>query len=459
MNKTTFRLPPDARQQVKTTFRRLIQNQGKYFSANRCLVLFLVLGSLSAPQASVSRVNSGVPADANENQGKFPTLTRSSFGMQCGTGKPTNCPNATWPTSVAQPGMIRLWDSQVQWHALNPARGTYNWQTLDKYLDVVAAHQPRDVMYTFGYTPCWVAKAPCATKWPGSGYPPNDLTANGSPSFNAFVEALVDHCSPAGHCVKDSIKYWEMWNEPNAQHFYTGTVPQLYSLMAPAIAIVRKKVSGVTVLTPPVMRADSDWMQDWMKEEDSHGRLSDIFSFHLYLLDKTPEERFGMVKKIVDMKNHAPGWSSMPWMDGETNFDPVIYLCNSKYAPEDCVGQVVRWQLLHFGYGAMQLSWFYFNTTIGRNPEYATAYKTMMDWVVGGHFTAECSAKGDVYSCPFIQANGHHAMFVWSVNGKGKYVPSSEYVDYKDLDGNTAKVSSGQPAPIGVKPIMLEAAN
>jgi hypothetical protein len=426
------------------------------------MMLFLVIGMVIGAQASVIdtlNVSYGVAADSGGSQGAFPTLTKSSFGMQCGTGKPTNCPNATWPTSVAQPGMIRLWDSQVQWHALHTSRGTYNWKTLDRYLDVIAEHQPRDVMYTFGYTPCWSAKGQCDKPWPGSGAPPDDLTASGSPSFNEFVTALVDHCSPAGHCVKDSIKYWEMWNEANAKHFYNGTIPQLYSLMAPAIAIVRKKVPGALILTPPVMRADPDWMQDWMKEEDSRGRLSEIFSFHLYLLDQTPEARFGMVKKMVDMKNHKSGWSNMPWMDSETNFDPVNYLCASKYAPDDCVGQVVRWHLLHFGYGAQHVGWFYFNTTIGRNPEYANAYKTMMDWLVGGHFAAECSAKSDVYTCPFIQENGHHALFVWTPRGKDTYTPATQYVDSKDLSGATTKISPGQPVSIGVKPIMLEASN
>ena len=427
--------------------------------SSRWVILLFLLASLMGAPASSSdslNVNRGVPADRGGDQGKFPTLSASSFGMQCGSGKPTNCPNATWPTSIAQPGMIRLWDSQVQWHALNPARGKYNWAKLDLYLDTVAAHQPRDVMYTFGYTPCWAAKGPCPMAW-GTGSPPDDLTESGSQSFNSFVTALVDHCSAAGHCVKDLVKYWELWNEANAPHFYNGTVPQLYSLLAPAVAIVRNKVPGALILTPPVMRADVAWMKQWMNEEDKRGRLSDIFSFHLYLLSNRPEERFGMVKKIVDLKNSTPGWSNMPWIDSETNFDPVKFNCDGRYEADDCVGQMVRWNLLHFAYGAQHVSWFYFNTTIGRNPEYATAYKNMMDWLVGGHFTAECTSKGDVYTCPFVQANGHHALIVWSVGGKGTYAAGKEYAGYKDLNGNTAKISG--PVTISQKPIMLEPSN
>src|SRR5271155_3846606 len=147
--------------------------------------------------ASVSgrpAADAGAPhAEANN----MPVLTESSFGFQCGTGVPSNCPNVTWPTTIAQPGMIRLWDSQVQWHALNTGPGEYRWHTLDAYLDAIAAHQPRDAMYTFGYTPCWDTKAECRPRW-GSTYPPNDLNPSGSSSFNAFVSALVNHCSPAG---------------------------------------------------------------------------------------------------------------------------------------------------------------------------------------------------------------------------------------------------------------------
>ena len=120
---------------------------------------------------------------------------------------------------------------------------------------------------------------------------------------------------------------------------------------------------------------------------------------------------------------------------------------------------MVRWHLLQFAYGAQQVNWYYFNTTIGRNPDYSNAYKKMMDWLVGGHFTATCSAKGDVYTCPFIAASGHHALFAWTVGGKNTYTPPAQYVGYKDLDGNSGTISPGRPVAIGVKPIIFEAAN
>lgn len=429
------------------------------------LILTLsLLGSSTACAQSISKKaeveSAGTPQFAvrNPENKNPPTITPSSFGFQCGTGRATNCPNATWPTSVAQPGLIRLWDSQVQWHLLNRGPGSYNWGLLDAYLDAIAAHQPRDVMYTFGYTPCWATKGECDRAW-GSTFPPTDLSATGSPSFNAFVAALVDHCSPAGHCVRDYIKYWELWNEANAQAYWSGTVPQLYQLMAPAVPIIRKRISDALILTPPVSRGDTGWMRSWLEQENTKGRLSDIFSIHLYLLSDTPEARFQLIREMVELKNNTAGWASTPWLNSETNFDPTRFACAGQYSSDECLGQIVRWHLIHFAFGARHLGWFFFNTTIGRNPEFAGAYKTMMDWLVGGHFDAGCEVNGNVISCPFVQAKGHRALFAWTFNGNASYSPAPEFSDYRTLNGAVANISRGQTIPIGPKPIMLEASN
>ena len=229
--------------------------------------------------------------------------------------------------------------------------------------------------------------------------------------------------------------------------------------MAPGVATIRSKVPGALILTPPADRGDTDWMRDWLAQENKSGRLSDIYSFHLYLQKIKPEPRFETIQRMVNLKNGTTGWSNTPWMNSETNFDAATFACDSRYTSDDCLGQMVRWHLLHFAYGAHNLSWFYFNTTIGHNPDYSGAYHQMMEWLVGGHFTAACSASGNVYVCPFIQANGHYAIFVWNLSGDSSYTPAAQYRDFKDLRGGTNTISSGKLVTIGVKPIMLEAAN
>lgn len=425
------------------------------------LVALVTLICAACNEARTISGAGGAPAQftvQNPENKNPPTITRSSFGFQCGTGKSTNCPNASWPSSVAQPGLIRLWDSQVQWHRLNPAPKSYDWHLLDAYLDAVAAHQPRDVMYTFGYTPCWDTKGECDREW-GSTYPPGDLGKDGSPSFTAFVTELVNHCSRTGHCVKDYIKYWELWNEANADAYWSGSVPQLYQLMAPVVPIIRKKIPGVVVLTPPVSRADTDWMRSWLQQENTNGRLSDIYSIHLYLLSDTPESRFQKIRDMVELKNNTPGWAATPWLNSETNYDPARFACASRYSADECVGQMVRWHLIQFAFGAQQVGWFFFNTTIGRNSDYASAYKTMMDWLVGGHFTSGCEVRGKIITCPFVEANNRRALFAWTFDADASVPAPPEYADYRTLTGDVKSIPRGESVPLGPKPIMLEASN
>ena len=159
-------------------------------------------------------------------------------------------------------------------------------------LDLVARHQPRAVIYTFGHTPCWISSVSCNGTQTWSPSPPRDLISSGSPAFTAFVTALVQHCSPAGNCVKDYIKYWEMWNEPDNLPYWTGTPSQLYEMFKPVIPITRNNVPGAIVSTPP-MCAHATWMASWMTLENAYGRLSDYYGFHVYLLGYTPEVRMG----------------------------------------------------------------------------------------------------------------------------------------------------------------------
>jgi len=421
-----------------------------------CLITTLGCSGLAS---GVAPVVTTPPPTTGQNGG----VAASAFGFQCGTGMSTNCPHWTWPNTEAQPGLIRLWDSQVQWDALNVSPGTYSWTNLDKWLDLIAQHLPRDVIYTFGWTPCWDA-ATCVnngTVGNGTSTPPSDLTPSGSPTFNAFVTALVNHCSPKGNCVKNLIKYWEMWNEPN-NPYWTGTETQLYDMFASAVPIIKSNVSQAKVLTPPVSGGDSSWMQTWLDLENGNGRLSDIYAFHIYLRDQTPEERFSDVQKMVSTKNATSGWASTPWWNTETNFQNTNYACATTYSVDDCSSQIVRWQLLHNSNGAGNLSWYYFETTIGQNSLYRTAYYYTMQWLVGSTSTGACSASGTVWTCGLVLANGGPGLVIWDTSqscSNGICTTADQSVEstwrnYQDLSGTNYPITNAT-VPIGLKPVLL----
>ena len=375
-----------------------------------------------------------------------------------------------WITTKAQPGTVRLWQAGTEWAFLDTeGGGNYDWSNLDTWLDEIAEHQ-RSVIYTFGLTPCWISSTNCDHQGWGNGHnftpsPPSDLTPSGSPAFTAFVTALVQHCSPAGNCVKDHIKYWEMWNEANLTEYWTGTATQLYEMFAPVIPIIRNSVPGAIVSTPPVCGGETGWMASWMTLENTYGRLSDYYGMHVYLRDYTPEVRMEMVQHMLDTKN-ANGWATTPWMNTETGFNIGTFTCSTQYTPEDCRGQLVRWHILQYanqadGGGAYQVGWF--NWKSFSSGGYDSTYYTMMQWLSGASFTASCTNQGTVWSCPLTEASGNKALIVWDTAGYSGYTPAPQYRRVKKfLDGIygglNIPIPPGQWQKIGVVPFMFESA-
>jgi hypothetical protein len=380
------------------------------------------------------------------------------YGSDCGT-------NGSWINTTSQPGTVRLWDSGTNWAIISTGVGKYDWQNLDTWLDLIAEHQPRSVIYTFGHVPCWITTGKCSHQaWDNwSPSPPRDLTSNGSPTFNDFVRALTQHCSPAGHCVKNFIKYWEIWNEPNDTPYWTGTINQLYDMFKPVIPIIRNNVPGAIISTPAVCGGHAEWMTVWMALENTKGRLSDYYGFHVYMRDLPPETRINMVRRMLAAKN-ASGWTNAPWMNTETNFINTSYTCSTKYTMKDCRGQLVRWHVLQYAYqgtygrGAFHVVWYNWGSI--DKGGYDTYYYTMMRWLTGATFTGSCTNNGNVWACPLTKASGVKGLIVWNVAGDSDYKPGTEYVRFKYFNdtygGETKSISPGQETTIGVTPVMFE---
>jgi hypothetical protein len=410
----------------------------------------------------------------------------TDFGFACNFDNPGTCQNAKWITTISQPGTIRLHDSGTTWHRLQPDPGIYKWTNLDLWLDAIASHQPRAVLFTFNRVPCWNVRPKCNLR--GSPNPPLDLTAQGSPSFNAFVTALTKHCSPAGHCVKDYIKYFELWNEPNAPPYWSGTVQQLYQMVKPAVGIIRANVPGVSITTPaPFLAVNPSWMDEWLAQENTNGRLSDIFGFHAYIgpgsiwkpVSDLPERRFAAIVTPMVAKKNQAGWTTTPWINTETGFlgsgpfTPYDCPLNQGATDDECDAFLARWFILQFAYGAKEIDWYWFST-IGRQDR---SYNELIHWLLGARFTGACTHSDAVYECSLLQANGQKALILWKTSTGSTHEPRNENVSQacsgetcatmphrvgsefrivKDLSGNAAAIPANQVVQIGAKPVLIE---
>lgn len=444
------------------------------------------------------------PGEPPPNPSASPTAA-SSFGMQCGQGDTRDCEGTgattpiVWPTTQAQPGMLRLHDAGTYWSLLEPQNGTFDWTNLDEWLDLIAQHEPVDVIQVFTWVPCWdSSQGTCGidpTALTGTNGLPRDLAPSGSPSFDIFVTNFVQHCSSAGNCVKDIIKYYEMWNEWDLTFHVVGpinssdtVIEDVYNMVAPAAKIIKSNVPSAIILSPSATpdavglasNTGLPWQcsfQSWLNYESAHGQISDWVAWHVYLnatstTTNIPEVQwteynnfFLEVQDGGTLSNCSgpavSGWSTIPWADTETNFgsNALQYECPSaQYTQADCAGQIVRWQLLHASNGGSSVDWYKWNQTIGGVPQYETDYYYMMKYLEGGKFpSGPCAGTGTLWTCNFTEANGATALWVWTTSESGgTYSVPSGFKDYRDLSGNTTNVSSGQSINITVEPVMLE---
>lgn len=415
------------------------------------------------------------------------TIAPTDFGFQCSLNLDA-CPNGLWPTSIAQPNLLRLWDCGTgtlgqgcRWSDIEfSAPGVYTWTTLDTWLDTIYAQtladlwgSPPAVVYTFGFVSCQEITACrdgseiCFIK--GCTSVPSDFTTGGSPSFNNFVTALVNHCNPNNHCVKDLIKYYEMWNEPNNSNFWTGTELQIYQMVAPAIGIIRSVVNGengaqkATIMTM-ASTVDVGYTEQWLTYESLYGVSSDIVVWHQYLNKQTAEvapEDTSILAPLSELIQDAVNVGK-PWQITETSWQAYTnpYDCDtSTFSMSDCIGQMVRWQLIVLSRGALSLDWYTWNVNIGSQPAYAQAWASMMSDLVGGKFSGPCSTGDNAtWTCSFTEADGvTAALWVWTTSEAGStFTVPPGFNNSLDLSGTSSAVNPGQSIDISVMPIMLK---
>jgi polysaccharide biosynthesis protein PslG len=147
------------------------------------------------------------------------------FGVQPG-------PTRIDPADAAKIGATGIGTVRIgfSWLWVQPRPGPYNWTRVDQQVGILAAHGV-EALPTLTGTPSWVADKPTTAPI-------------GSPQkkrpWKAFVAAAVRRYGPGGafwrpgllrnspfhrvcHCDAPPvpIKSWQVWNEPNLEHYYT----------------------------------------------------------------------------------------------------------------------------------------------------------------------------------------------------------------------------------------------
>ena len=110
------------------------------------------------------------------------------------------CPSPAW----------RLWDAEINWPDLEPNKGQWNFERLDRYVSLAQQHGT-SILFTLGGSPPWASARP-------------QSLSNYSPGFTAEPANLEDwriYVRTVVSRYKGRIPAYEIWNEPNLKDFWS----------------------------------------------------------------------------------------------------------------------------------------------------------------------------------------------------------------------------------------------
>jgi hypothetical protein len=213
-------------------------------------------------------------------------------------------------------GWVRM---DGNWFVMEPSQDNYNWAWMDEFVDRANAKGLK-VFITLGYTPDWV---------PSHGEAGDGSTGDNCPDDEThwvdFVEDAVTHYRAMG------VTHYGMWNEPNLDGFFDGTVEEYVDIiMVPGAAAVRRVCADCKVLGPELANVgDCDvYMENIFNRAPAS--TFDIITHHSYngftetgwniwdgdgFINVLDDQRIpGFTRKDIRQILDAAGWTGEVWM-------------------------------------------------------------------------------------------------------------------------------------------------
>ena len=336
--------------------------------------------------------------------------------------------SANWPTVPI--GALGK-GSCVDWEYVEPSRGTYNWSTLDGYVNAAAANGV-DIFYSNGGVPSWAITDHSSCVPSGCGGPqfcakiPDSIA-----DWQNFYTALVTR-------YKGRIKYYELWNEPNITYGNgIGLSPSdAVVLTTAAYNIIRANDPNAQIITPSMDGNSPSYFASYFAAGGPTG--VDIASLHAYP-DTTSASAdvpegimpnrylFGpLLPILMQYLPNKPLWDTeASWNEtGQGNFT----------TPTQEAAFIARCYILHWSSGMTRAYWYAWDSPnfgtlmpslLGSSVP-AVAFQQVQDWLIGSGMTTACTVATDgvTWTCGLTGLSSYQGLIVWNTAGSGTYTPS-----------------------------------
>jgi Glycosyl hydrolases family 39 len=325
-------------------------------------------------------------------------------------------PLTRWP-AVNVPEW-RLWDARVTWPDLEPKKGEWRFNVLDKSIEMAEVHHT-EVMLTLGFTPAWASARPEERVGYNLGWAaePKDIA-----DWRNFIQTVARR-------YKGRVRIYEIWNEPNLKnHYWTGSVEQMVALVHAAHDIIKDIDPGAIVVSPS---ATSESGISWLSEFLSKGgnQYVDVIGYHFYVNPSHPESLIGFVEKIRQVMR-ANGVEARPLWDTESGW------MTHETIPEDLgAAYLARSYILHWAEGIRRFYWYAWDNNKfsvealrpdGDLTAAGESFGTIQDWLVDARMDWCRQDPIHTWMCQ-IERRGSKGWLVWNPDGTRPFVPPGSW--------------------------------
>ncbi len=343
----------------------------------------------------------------------------------------------------------RLWDAHVTWPDLEPAKGVWRFDNLDKSLQLAQAHGA-DVLFTLGLTPSWASARPQEP----SGYKP------GYAAEPADIQDWRDFVTAVATRYKGRIHQYEIGNEPNLKQFWTGDLDKMLVLVREASLIIRSIDPQAIIVSPSATKGASglQWLTEFLQK--GGGQYVDVIGFHFYVNKQPPESMLPLIQQVQQtMANNGAG--GKPLWDTEAGWlDPNPFPDNELLA-----AYLARAYILQWAAGVQRFYWYSWdshNMTVdsaGPGPQIlqpaGRAYGIIQTWLVGARMDWCSENTTHTWTCQ-LNRQGAQRWIVWNSQGTNTFsVPTSWHSTSFTPLLQAAQPFTGSTLDVGAAPILV----
>jgi hypothetical protein len=359
--------------------------------------------------------------------------------------RPTPTP---WP-SVPVPEW-RLWDADVTWPNLEPNKGQWQFDRLDRYLSLAQQHGT-GVLLTLGGSPAWASARP-------------QVPSNYTPGFSAEPANVDDwrtYVRTVASRYKGRIQAYEIWNEPNLREFWSGTIDQMLTLTREAAQIIHSVDPQAIVVSPSVTaNYGIPWFTEFLKK--GGGEYVDAIGYHFYVDPQTllPEDMVPVIQRVrqIISENHL---ENKPLWNTETGWFPPAKIESEELG----AGFLARAFILSWAAGVGRFYWYAWDNDAAAVVTYkekervitpaGRAYQIMQQWLVGAQMAGCTQTLDSTWRCQLNRA-GKKEWIVWNPQWNLKFnVPGAWHVGNVTPLLNDRRPFTGSSIDIGPAPTLL----